>query len=400
MKNTSGAKGAAGRGPQEQQGHRRSAPAARAARRSRARSPRRRPRTARTTPPARRRPRASASTPPAAAAATGAARRLGQSPRRGAAAGAPSQAEVGRRQRDRHRPQLGARGAAREASPRRRSTSPRASRWTTASKEILSLATRRGIPVLEVMRPELDRLAGPDAVHQGVALKVPPYEYAHPIDLLDADHQARPEAAVRRPRRHHRPAQPRRDHPLGRGVRRPGRHRAAASLGRPDRLGVEDVGRCRRAHPRRDGVEPDPDAQGVQGARASSCSASTAAATSRCPASTLADRPLVIVVGSEGKGLSRLVTETCDAIVSIPITRADRVAERRHRRERHALRDLEAARRALRVAEGDPLQEARCRSVRHRASGASGVVRPGARVRPWRASRPRRPRRTVGARGG
>ena len=27
----------------------------------------------------------------------------------------------------------------------------------------------------------------------------------------------------------------------------------------------------------------------------------------------------VIVVGSEGKGLSRLVTEKCDAVVSIPI---------------------------------------------------------------------------------
>src|SRR5215216_4597675 len=52
-------------------------------------------------------------------------------------------------------------------------------------KEILSLATGRGIPVLEVMRPELDRLAGFDSVHQGVALKVPPYEYAHPMELLD-----------------------------------------------------------------------------------------------------------------------------------------------------------------------------------------------------------------------
>ena len=29
--------------------------------------------------------------------------------------------------------------------------------------------------------------------------------------------------------------------------------------------------------------------------------------------------PLVIVVGSEGKGLSRLVTENCDQVVSIPI---------------------------------------------------------------------------------
>ena len=29
--------------------------------------------------------------------------------------------------------------------------------------------------------------------------------------------------------------------------------------------------------------------------------------------------PLVLVVGSEGKGLSRLVREACDAVVSIPI---------------------------------------------------------------------------------
>ncbi len=40
------------------------------------------------------------------------------------------------------------------------------------------------------------------------------------------------------------------------------------------------------------------------------------------PALELADRPVVIVVGSEGKGLSRLVTETCDQIVSIPISSA------------------------------------------------------------------------------
>ena len=33
----------------------------------------------------------------------------------------------------------------------------------------------------------------------------------------------------------------------------------------------------------------------------------------------LASEPLVVVVGSEGKGLSRLVGETCDAIARIPI---------------------------------------------------------------------------------
>ena len=37
------------------------------------------------------------------------------------------------------------------------------------------------------------------------------------------------------------------------------------------------------------------------------------------PSLELATSPLLVVVGSEGKGLSRLVTEHCDAIVSIPI---------------------------------------------------------------------------------
>ena len=40
------------------------------------------------------------------------------------------------------------------------------------------------------------------------------------------------------------------------------------------------------------------------------------------PQLELATEPLVVVVGSEGKGLSRLVTEHCDAIVSIPIESA------------------------------------------------------------------------------
>jgi 23S rRNA (guanosine2251-2'-O)-methyltransferase len=34
----------------------------------------------------------------------------------------------------------------------------------------------------------------------------------------------------------------------------------------------------------------------------------------------LADGPLVVVVGSEGDGLSRLVAETCDLLVSIPMS--------------------------------------------------------------------------------
>jgi 23S rRNA (guanosine2251-2'-O)-methyltransferase len=37
------------------------------------------------------------------------------------------------------------------------------------------------------------------------------------------------------------------------------------------------------------------------------------------PEIDVAGDPLVLVVGSEGKGLSRLVRETCDVIVSIPM---------------------------------------------------------------------------------
>jgi 23S rRNA (guanosine2251-2'-O)-methyltransferase len=34
---------------------------------------------------------------------------------------------------------------------------------------------------------------------------------------------------------------------------------------------------------------------------------------------TLADEPVVVVVGSEGKGLARLTRERCDVVVNIPL---------------------------------------------------------------------------------
>ena len=49
--------------------------------------------------------------------------------------------------------------------------------------EAVQLAADTGIAVLETSLFELDRLTG-NAVHQGVALRIRPYEYAHPQDLL------------------------------------------------------------------------------------------------------------------------------------------------------------------------------------------------------------------------
>jgi len=51
--------------------------------------------------------------------------------------------------------------------------------------ESVRLAADAGLSILEVPRADLDRLAG-GALHQGVALQVPPYEYALPADVLAA----------------------------------------------------------------------------------------------------------------------------------------------------------------------------------------------------------------------
>ena len=63
---------------------------------------------------------------------------------------------------------------------------------TTADERIaeaVQLAADAGIAILEVQRNDLDRIAG-GALHQGVALQVPAYEYAHPDDLLEDLNQA------------------------------------------------------------------------------------------------------------------------------------------------------------------------------------------------------------------
>lgn len=185
-------------------------------------------------------------------------------------------------------------------------------------KEALSMATKRGLPVLEVMRPELDRLSGPDSVHQGLALKVPPYEYAFAGDLVDkAVSQGKVPLlvaldGVTDPRN------------LGAIVR------SVAAFGGQGVIVPQrrSVGMTASAWKTSAGA-----AARIPVAMASNLTNTLKDLKSRgvfvlgldgggdvsLPGLELATRPLVLVVGSEGKGLSRLVTETCDAVVSIPI---------------------------------------------------------------------------------
>src|SRR5919197_2108492 len=55
--------------------------------------------------------------------------------------------------------------------------------------EAVQLAANAGIAILEVPRNDLDRISG-GALHQGVALQVPPYAYAHPDELLETAAEA------------------------------------------------------------------------------------------------------------------------------------------------------------------------------------------------------------------
>ena len=184
-------------------------------------------------------------------------------------------------------------------------------------REVFATCAESGVPLLEVSRAELDRLTH-RAVHQGLAAKVPPYEYAHPSDLLDAAAGSGAPAlivaldSVTDPRN------------LGAVVR------AAAGFGAHGVLIPERraAGMTASAWKTSAGA-----AARVPVARATNLVRELKAyQQAGCmvvgldadgdvslPALDLADGPLVIVVGSEGKGLSRLVAETCDALVSIPM---------------------------------------------------------------------------------
>jgi len=184
-------------------------------------------------------------------------------------------------------------------------------------REVFKVAAERGISILEVPRGELDRMTK-GAVHQGLAAKVPAYEYAHADDFLDRAAELKEPAlivaldSVTDPRN------------LGAVVR------SAAGFGAHGVLVPERraAGMTASAWKTSAGAAARvPVAQATNLTRQlktyqeAGCMVIGLAADGEVslPDLDLADGPLVVVVGSEGKGLSRLVAETCDQLVSIPM---------------------------------------------------------------------------------
>ena len=187
-------------------------------------------------------------------------------------------------------------------------------------RDIGKLAASRGTAFLEVTRAELDRLTG-GALHQGVALQLPAFDYAHPDDLLaaalDSDHPPLIVAldSITDPRN------------LGAIIR------SAAAFGADGVLIPErrSAGMTAAAWKTSAGA-----AAQIPIARATNLNRSLRAyadaglslvgldgsadtAISEVPG---ASGPVLLVVGSEGAGLSRLVREACDCLASIPISKS------------------------------------------------------------------------------
>ncbi|HET7018164.1 MAG TPA: 23S rRNA (guanosine(2251)-2'-O)-methyltransferase RlmB [Streptosporangiaceae bacterium] len=183
--------------------------------------------------------------------------------------------------------------------------------------EAVKLAADRGIPVVEAGRSELDRFTG-GAIHQGLALRIRPYSYAHADDLiadaelplvvaLDGVTDPRNLGAVVRSVAAF----------GGDGVLVPARRSAGVTAG-AWKASAGALARVRVAQ-----------ASNLSSALAGYAKAGLFIVGLDADSDTdigsldLATGPLVLVIGSEGKGLSRLVSQHCDQIARIPITGAE-----------------------------------------------------------------------------
>src|SRR5690625_4027090 len=184
--------------------------------------------------------------------------------------------------------------------------------------EAYQIAHERRVPVVESSRSDLDRLAG-GAAHQGLVAKIPAFEYSDADELLQrAWDSADPPLIVMLdgitdPRNLGaivRSASGFGAHGVVIPQRRAAHMTAAAwktSAGAAARMPIAQVTNMTRT------------LQSYQrsGLMAIGLTADGETSLDRCP---VLDVPLAIVIGSEGKGVSRLVGQACDQLVSIPMT--------------------------------------------------------------------------------
>ena len=181
--------------------------------------------------------------------------------------------------------------------------------------EAVQLAHSRSIPLIEVPRIELDSMTG-NGLHQGVGLQIPPFEYADVFDLIGTVADSKEQGMIV----------------------------VLDNITDPRNLGA--VIRSTAAFGGQGVVIPERRSASVT-AVAWRTSAGTAARLPVAKATNITRTlkefqqngyqvvgldaggdttydsydgtgPVVIVVGSEGKGLSRLVREPCDVLVSVP----------------------------------------------------------------------------------
>lgn len=182
--------------------------------------------------------------------------------------------------------------------------------------ESVQIAADRGISILEVQRHDLDRMSN-NTLHQGLALQVPPYNYAHPDDLLKAARSSgEPALMVALDNI----SDPRNLGAIVRSVAAFGGHGVVI----PQRRSASVTAVAWRTSAGAAARTPVARATNLTRTLKSYADAGLQVVGLDSGGNTTVDElegtgPMIVVVGSEGKGLSRLVRETCDAVVSIPM---------------------------------------------------------------------------------
>lgn len=182
--------------------------------------------------------------------------------------------------------------------------------------ESVTRAADSGISILEVQKHDLDRLSA-NGLHQGIALQVPPYNYAHPDELLkSATNDSMPALLVALDNI----SDPRNLGAIVRSVSAFGGHgvlipqrRSASVTAVAWRTSAGAAARLRVG--RATNLTRTLKSWADEGLQVVGLDAGGDTQIDELDCSG----PMVVVVGSEGKGLSRLVRENCDAIVSIPM---------------------------------------------------------------------------------